>query len=93
MPIEIEDEDYKVVDDVNECIARNEKKRKRENDDFDDETKRGKAKEFKNVYIGETNRTNYERGREHWDDLLRLDAGSHLQNTWLNTIQLYNHVN
>ena len=41
-------------------------------------TKKNVRKEYKYVYIGETNRTAYERGREHMEDLMRLDSGSHL---------------
>ena len=57
------------MEDGEQIEGENKEKKKEEN--------KGK-KVYKNVYIGESNRSSYERGKEHLEDFLRLDSGSHL---------------
>ena len=49
-----------------------------ETDERDEEKE---YKEFK--YVGESNRSGFERGQEHWDQFMRLDERSHILKHYL----------
>ena len=58
-----------------------ERKRKREIEKSDNKEEEKKNKVIK--YVGETNRSGYERGREHMEQFKRMEEGSHILKHYL----------
>ena len=76
----------KIEEKETEQVMKNKKKRKIEDVQKEENKQNEKKKEERNViakYIGETGRSAYERGVEHWRDFENCDENSHMMKHYL----------